>query len=166
MDEWSVRAFHLLQTGSDNPYLDPDEDFGQAVTGFTGVVPHLLHTNLFLAGGLDEASTTRASNVPGVNRRGLIVGGLAATFEDPETDLWTEVTVAGLWSQLPAPGRGGFYGVEVDIEAVWQPLEWLGVGFEYDLLVLGDFFPQEGTVAHQARLALDITFESYDDSLD
>jgi len=112
--------------------------------GFIAVAPYWTWTGLFFSGGLTQGLYPGQAAAAGVNGHGVMVGGARAELS---TDyVWTELRVAGLWALAAPPpllgGSGYHYGVEADLLVEWQPLDWLGVGVELDVLRPGSYFQQ------------------------
>jgi len=159
IDAWTVTAWYLNMTGDSNPLeADASKDGPpNAVLGFTGIRPRLTHTNLMLSGGMNETLTFRGHDSLDLDGRGLIAGGLNVTYEDSDDGVYVEFGVAGLAPFITHRTQtgGSFYGVEVDLEAMYWLTDWLQISAEYDILFGGDAWRINEPI-HQFRIGLDL----------
>lgn len=152
----SFGGFGLYLSGEQNPFM-ADGDLAGRFNSFLGVVPYLTRTNLFFSGGMNETFSGRQVSTAGINGRG--VGAAGATFSWDITraaSCGSRTTV--LFSPVPSMSGGQLYGVEVDIEGSYQLLDYLKLSMEYDVMVMGSFFPTRGT-AHKLLVGLDLTYQ-------
>ncbi|MGC3999938.1 MAG: hypothetical protein QM767_21860 [Anaeromyxobacter sp.] len=164
--EWALRqvrtsASFLYASGGELPRSqpatspdDPPPPMTGTYRGFLGVSPLLTETSIFFRGGLSEQLGARLATAPGVNGRGVIAPVLGLGWDPAET---FSLDLRGAWLQADADGPygGRGYGTELDLVARWEPLTWLRVGAEADVLFPGDFYPSNQPV-QQAILALDV----------
>jgi hypothetical protein len=110
--------------------------------GFLAISPYWTWTGLFFSGGLTQGLYPGRASAAGVNGHGVIAAGARADLT--HDDLWLELRLAGLWAAAPSAldSGGHAYGIEADMVVEWQPLEWLGMAVELDILVPGSFFPE------------------------
>jgi hypothetical protein len=139
-DALVLEAFALLLTGDDRPPVRL-RGGDRLSTSFVGVVPFWTFTNLFFQGGLNEAVSQRGASPAGVAGAGVVAAGLG-TLVTPHRDWSMESRVAYLWAMddPPTAGGGRGYGLELDFELRWRPLDGLGVAAEADVLFPGSAF--------------------------
>jgi hypothetical protein len=141
-----VDAFLMWLSGDQPP------DLGSAAGGerswgtFLSLVPFVRHTALFFDGGLNSNLASRQASLLGVGGRGVLGGGAGATWSLRD-GLLLHGVVAVLGSDAAAPFTGGrLYGVETDLDLVWEAQEWLDLGLEADLLVPSSFYRDDAPV--------------------
>jgi len=154
-EKLALGGFFLYLSGDSNPLLTGGGRYGS----FLGVVPHLTQTNLFFSGGMNETFSGRQATTSGIDGRGVIAGGLNATWELKERFRFGG-TAAVLFAQETSPisGGGRFYGQETDLEASVAITSFLRLSLEYDVLWGGNFYAASG-VTHKLLCGLDLTYE-------
>jgi hypothetical protein len=138
-------GFFLLLSGDLPPSEKNRLGLSRHYGGFLGIAPYVTATNLFFSGGISESFASRQATAPGVNARGVIAPGLAASW-DPHPSLLADLKAAWLLAEEAGPYGGRVYGPEVDLNLTFSPLKWLALSAEADVLWLGDFFPERRPV--------------------
>ncbi|HET6440176.1 MAG TPA: hypothetical protein VFG59_19085 [Anaeromyxobacter sp.] len=121
---------------------------------FLGVSPYLTESNIFFGGGLSESYADRQATTPGVNGRGVLAPGLSLGF-NPKDALSFEARGVWLRAVDSGPFGGRNYGTEVDVELAYEPVRWLSLGAEGDVLFPGDFFQGDRPIT-RAILGLNV----------
>lgn len=136
-DHLVIEPFALLLTGENLR----DADSRRTFTSFVGVVPYWTFSNLFFQGGLNESLSLRGASPAGVAGAGVAAVGLELLVA-PHPDWALQPRVLHLWAMADPPTAGGgrAYGLEVDLELRWRPLDWLSLALEVDALFPGSAF--------------------------
>jgi hypothetical protein len=118
---------------------------------FIGLAPYWVWTGLFFSGGLNQSLLANRAAAAGVNGHGVIGAGPAIEWSDAHGS--AELRVIWLEAIAPPPaapygGSGRAYGLEADLHGQWKATRWLSAGAELDVLIPGNYFP-ENTIAYR-----------------
>jgi hypothetical protein len=143
-EAFHLDGFFLFLSGDVPPAEKAREGSAARYGGFLGVSPFITETNLFFNGGVAESFASRQATAPGVNARGVVAPGLAASYA-PSPQVTLAARGAWLTAAAPGPFGGRVYGPEVDLNATYSPTSWLTLVAEADALFPGDFFAGRAT---------------------
>lgn len=121
----------------------PPQRGGKRYNSYIGLAPYWTWTGLFFSGGLSSGLYPNRASAAGINGRGVAGIGPGVELTGDQVSAELRAMVLTSTADPPAPPLGGtsrLYGVEFDLTFEWEPLSWLSLGAELDMLIPGGFF--------------------------
>jgi hypothetical protein len=154
-NDWIDFGGYAFLLSGDAP---PTQD-GERYRSFIGLAPFWTWTGLFFAGGLNSGLYPNRAAAAGINGRGVVgVGPGIELFGDKVSAEGRAIVLAAAADPPPSPlgGTSRFYGLELDVNVEWEPLDFMSIGAELDVLLPGAFFATR-YVAYMALTRVTVT---------